>query len=134
MNQYGSQYKLVKEFGFAKLFHNTQKGVLLIHYADETEIDLEKAKSIIASVKIILQDGKTPFGITDATAKRLHITTAARNAYRDNPAMRLNKKHAIIVEGLSNLILANAFIRLDKPVIPTKVFKDLPTAEAWLFS
>jgi hypothetical protein len=125
---------MVKELGFAELFHNTKEGVLLVHYADETEIDLEKAKSLIESVKIILQDGKTPFGITDATAKRLHITTAARNAYKDNPAMRLNKKHAIIVEGLSNRILANAFIRLDKPVIPTKIFKDIATAETWLLS
>ena len=134
MNHYDKKYELALDLGFATIFHNKEDGILLIRYTEETEVDLTKAEIVIDSVHSILKDGKTPYGLTDATANRLHITAEAMKAYRDNPSVRLNKKHAVIVKGLSNRILANAFIKFDKPVVNTKIFNDFQDAETWLLS
>jgi len=134
LNHYNKKYELALDLGFATIFHNKEDGILLIRYTEETEVDLTKAEIVIDSVHKILKDGKTPYGFTDATAKRIHITPAARKAYRDNPSMRLNKKHAILVKGLSNRILANAFIKYDKPIVDSKIFNDFQDAETWLLS
>lgn len=41
---------------------------------------------------------------------------------------------AIVVNGISQRIMANLYLRFNKPVRPTKVFADQETAAFWLMS
>jgi hypothetical protein len=115
---------------FADLFLTESESILLIRYHNDTEIDLEKAKQVIEKVKPIIVN--TRYGMTDARGNGLYISREARNLYKDNPSMRANKAHAVIVNSLSTRMLANFFVKVDKPVSPTKVFNEFEPAIKWL--
>lgn len=40
--------------------------------------------------------------------------------------------HAIVNDSLSIKLLGNFYIRMNKPIVPTKVFSDVDTAIKWL--
>ncbi|MEQ8909734.1 MAG: hypothetical protein RIC95_11110 [Vicingaceae bacterium] len=133
-NKYGEQYELLKSLAFADIYLNKKDGILLVYYYPDTEIDASKAQVIINSVDPIISAHNLLYGMTDAREENLNITREARSLYSDNPTLKLSKRHAVIVNQLTTRMLANFFVKIDQPVIPTKVFNSLSAAEKWLIS
>lgn len=132
INNYSESYHLVKQLDFARIYLNQKSSILLVQYHAKTIIDVSKAKIVIESVGPIIHQYNILFGITDARVKDLNITREARQLYSNNSTLKKNKKHAIIVNHFPIRMLANFFIKIDVPVIPSRVFNSLKSAEEWL--
>lgn len=128
---YKTSYHFVAQLEFAEFYLNSQLGILLVYYYPNSKIDERKAQMVIETVEPILKQG-VPYGLTDARAGGLYITREAREMYSDNASMRLNKKHAVVVNNHATRILATLFVQINKPITPTKVFNSINSAEDWL--
>jgi len=54
--------------------------------------------------------------------------------YLASDEIRHPKAHAILVGSAITKMIGNLFLRFNKPKFPNKIFKDIPSAEAWLLS
>ena len=125
------QLQKVVVLNFATLFINEDKSILLAKYHKNSNIDIEEANELIEAVYPFIQAGAY-YGITDATAKNINITSTARQIFKTNKSMQLSKYHAVVVKHLHIRLIAQMFIKLDKPAVKTKIFNDFQKAYHFL--
>lgn len=104
-------------------------GILIAALKSKT-VDLEMAK---ASVTYRLQqyhDKDYPLFVNIKTVK--HITKEARDYLASKEGCHKAASCAILINSNVTRVLANYFIMINKPLVPTKVFTNEEGAKQWL--
>jgi hypothetical protein len=94
-------------------------------------VDIHIAKEVVSSRINVMQGERYPALVKITSVK--DSTKEARDFLASQKGCEGVIAMAIYVESILEIMVANLFIYLNKPIIPTKVFKDELKARAWLF-
>ncbi|MBW6483394.1 MAG: STAS/SEC14 domain-containing protein [Vicingaceae bacterium] len=127
---------MIDKVTYVKLKHAEisllHKNIYLLVFEDDYEIEIQDAVEIDKAF-IELLKGKE-FSVLIDTQKRFSsITNEARNFFAKDPEiLPFRKKIAIVVDNMPTKLLANFFIRFNKPQTPTRLFTNYDKAMSWL--
>lgn len=127
---------MVTNSNYIKLKHAEitlyQENIYMLTFEDDYEVELEDAIEIDKTFIKITNNTKFSV-IVDARDKFSSITNDARNFFANDPEIiPIREKIAIVVNNMPTKILANFFMRFNRPQTPTKVFNNLEEAVKWL--
>jgi hypothetical protein len=112
------------------IVHSRTDGIVHITFKEGTEIDIDLQDKMLKVYIEICAGKKRPFlysGIGEVS-----ITKEGREYSKqledDFPATAT----AIIADNLAYRIIANFYLKVNKPKTPYKVFNDIDSAEVWL--
>ncbi|MES2566389.1 MAG: STAS/SEC14 domain-containing protein [Bacteroidota bacterium] len=114
-----------KEFLSLELVNGILKGSLNF----ET-LDLATAKAAVAYRVSSYGDKDYPLIIDFQNVK--HVTKEARVYLASKEGCNKIKAGAIIVDSTLTKVMANFFLQINKPLVPSKLFTDEESAEKWL--
>lgn len=105
-------------------------GIVYVYFKQGTEIDVEFQEKLLSAYNTITKGKLHPF-IFHAE-EEISVTKEAR----DNAIIIEERspvaKSAVIVKNIAHKLIANFYIKFNKPKRPYKVFKDVQEAEQWL--
>ena len=108
-----------------------QDEIMCLRIKKDVEIDVHHAKEGL-EIRVELQQGKPMLALVDSR-DMLNMTRDARAFIADfEKKHNLNIALAILSDSLATNIVANFFIKFNKPVAPTKIFKTEKQALEWL--
>ena len=115
----------------AEIIH-LQDNLYLLKFDDDYEIELEDAIEIDQTfIKIT---NNQPFCVVvDARNRYSSASNDARNFFANDPEiLPIRKKIAIVINNMPTRMIANFFVKFNRPQTPTKVFSDYNKAIDWL--
>ncbi len=98
-------------------------------YKPGTNLDLNAAKTIIRDATTLSQDILYP-ALTDIADMPAHPKEVREYFAKEGSHNAI--AHAIIVSNALSKLLANFFLTLNKPIVPTRLFTDVSKAAKWL--
>lgn len=115
----------------AEIIH-LQHNLYLLKFDDDYEVELEDAIEIDQAFINITNN--QPFCVVvDARNRYSSASNDARNFFANDPEiLPIRKKIAIVVNNMPTRIIANFFVKFNRPQTPTKVFNDYNKAIEWL--
>lgn len=102
-------------------------GYVRCDHPDGAEVSGEDARDVMHAIATLADGGPTPL-LVDLRGTR----SASREARKTFRASQVPSKVAMYVDSPLSRTLANFFIGVARPDVPTKVFTDLDEAEGWL--
>ncbi len=112
-----------------KISVTLDNGILVGTYLCET-VDLETAK--IAVEDRVKRFGHKDFPLLVHATIVKHVTIEARNYLASEEGCQKIKSCAIITSSIVTRVIANFFLTLNKPLVPTKLFTNEEHAKEWL--
>ena len=107
-------------------------GIVHVKYKDEIEVDVEAVKKHIEAI-IKLANGQEVCVLLDARNVNSQVTSEAREYASTNKEYENTRKaYAIVVNSLANKLVANFYIKFNKPAKPSRVFNNKKEAMDWL--
>jgi hypothetical protein len=106
-----------------------QDGIVRLTWIPNAEITLAAAKESVAAVETLSQGKVRPLLVDMRSAKS--IDREAR-AYYGSPGMKAANAIALLADSAVSQVLANFFLRINKPTIPTQMFTSETEALKWL--
>ncbi len=100
-----------------------------VSYKPNTKLDLTAAKTIIEHCTELSGDKIYP-ALTDITNMPPHDKDV--RSYFANEGSHNATANAIVVSNSISKVLANFFLTLNKPIVPTKIFTEPSKAAKWL--
>jgi hypothetical protein len=73
------------------------------------------------------------YAIIDLT-NNIESTFESRNYYAENELNKFRLADAFIVNSLYIQSLTNFYLKIKKPIIPSKMFNDIESAKKWVYS
>jgi hypothetical protein len=123
---------LVKDLGFARICYIQKIDLLEVDYQRDSFIDIEEALAVINASRGF-NNGTNKYTLITATKEFFNMTPEARATFAEEMKIGFEtEKMALFVNSLAYRMMANFFIRFDKPPIPTKLFSDRDKAIDWL--
>lgn len=127
----GADFTIVKELILPHTHLRLRSdGILQINYPDNFDFTL---KDSIESVNAI---GEITNGIPHVILKVPGLYTTVdkdtRNHVAKGDGARFSVAEAFIINSLAHKLIANFYIKFEKPQKPTAFFRDIPSAELWL--
>jgi predicted DNA binding protein len=124
----------VIDLSFAKLFYYQEIDLLEVEYQENTLIDRKEALMVINASRVF-NNGANKYTMITATKEFFNMTPEARATFAEEMKTGFKtEKMALYVNSLAYRIMANFFIRFDKPPIPTRLFSNRDKAIDWLLS
>ena len=109
-----------------------EEGYILLRFKDKVEFKLEDAKEVIDLIFDFVE-GKPFVILSDARDIRSNMTNEARKHFADDKKIvAIRKAQAIVVNNLHTKIIANFYMKFDKPANDIEIFKDYIKAEKWI--
>jgi len=119
----------VKETNEAELF--IEDDILFMRAKQDADFDLEATIELVGVRKEIKSDKKMKVLLD--TRKMFHISKESREYGAKKEVSGLSSAMAILAgKSLAAILVGNFFIRFNKPVTPTKIFKREEKALEWL--
>jgi hypothetical protein len=106
-----------------------EDGFLFCTYAKDLHLSLDVAKACVEA-RIFFSKGKTTLLLIDMTG--IKSTTRAARQYMATVGTTQVKAAARVTGSDFNNALANFFLAVNKPMIPTRLFTDKQKAKQWL--
>ena len=104
-------------------------GIILCVLESET-VDLSIAKMAVAYRVKLFGDKDYPIIVSIKNVK--HITKEARDYLASKDGCSKTKAVAIFIDSIVMSVIANFFLQINKPLVPTKLFTDKISAIEWL--
>ncbi len=104
-------------------------GIILCVLKSET-VDLSIAKMAVAHRVKMFGDKDYPILVSTKNVK--HITKEARDYLASKDGCNKVKAGAIIVDSIVMSVIANFFLQISKPLVPSKLFTNRERAIEWL--
>lgn len=112
-----------------KISITLDKGILVGVYLCEI-VDLETIQS---AVNFRLKNyGHKDFPLLIHTNKMKHITREAREYLASEEGCQKIKSCAILTDSILTKVIANFFLQINKPLVPSKLFTNEESARKWL--
>lgn len=105
-------------------------GIIVLRLIDELMIDIEKAKLMHAALDRMTADG--PKKVFVLNGKFVSADDEARNFLASKAKLKQIQKVSVTIHSLSQRILANFFLKVNKPPFPIRFFTSAEQAEKWL--
>ncbi len=123
----------LKEFK-AMFVYKVEPNIIYLKFKEAVDLEEEEMKSIIEFTLQFSEIGYIYY-ITDVRVQLHTMSQEARSFLANHTkAKELGIKSAILAENIGVRLVANFYISVMKPNIPTKLFKDEDTALKWLQS
>ncbi len=120
-----------EDLGFA-LYEMRNDGCIVLRLVDDLMIDIEKAKLMDAALAKMTTDG--PKKILVITGKFTSADDEARQFLASHVKEKQIEKTSVVIHSLSQRLLANFFLKVNKPAFKIRFFTDAHQAEKWLLS
>jgi len=104
-------------------------GVLLVEFAEGATIEQAEARSVVARGKQVVED--RPHTILIDARKLRYVSSEARNHFAAQSSAQLLGT-ALVISSQLQAGLANLYLNVSRPVVPTRVFTEEVTALAFL--
>ena len=104
--------------------------ILMINFKEDADVTLENAQENLAARKSFQKEGKVK--VLSDLSNVWQISKDARAFFATKQVTDLNIAMALITKSLTSKILANFFMKFNKPASPTKMFNSKHKALAWL--
>jgi len=105
-------------------------GILQINYPDYATFTVDES---IESVNAIGEITKgVPHVILKVPGKYTTVDKGCRDHVSKGDGARFSIAEAFIITSLAHKMIANFYIKFEKPQKPTSFFQDIPSAEKWL--
>lgn len=110
----------------------TESGVLVFRYFDGVELDEAVARAVVAAGVELCGD-LVPTPVLALLDQIKGFTRGAREFFADSDENRAaSSKVALVVSSPIAKVIANFFMKLNKPRVPTRLFTDQAKAVEWL--
>ncbi|CAN5285095.1 hypothetical protein BH09BAC5_BH09BAC5_00190 [soil metagenome] len=107
-------------------------GIVEIITAPDFEYDVEHIKQNHAAIKEIAKNKRVL--ILSIVGENSTASKDVREFVAKAPHKDFVKAEAFVIQSLAQKLLANFFIKVNKPIVPAKFFKNVEDAEKWLKS
>ena len=107
-------------------------GIVQVDFADEILLDVTECKELISNYSAVLVSKKVP--ILHVLGKYMNFTKEAREYGASEEGLKFSLAEAFVLNSLAHKILANFYIKFNKPKVPTQFFKTKEEATVWLLT
>lgn len=104
--------------------------IMNINFKEDADVHLENAQDNLKVRKEFQKEEKVK--VLSDISKVWQVSKDARAFFATKQVTDLNIAMALITESLTSTILANFFMKFNKPAAPTKMFSSKEKALAWL--
>ena len=109
-----------------------KNGILNIRYASEGVFDLEDCFDYEAGILRICEEVPHPIIVDTRNTLNGHMTYAARDYIaRSKKLEQIRKCNAFIVNSFTNRLMVKAYVIINRPPCPAKIFSDEQAAIEW---
>ena len=105
-------------------------GIVIVRVLPDSEVDLEEAKNTISAILKLTRGEKYLLLIDKRELK--DVSPKATKYYSSKEVTQHIIANAIFVGSISTRLIANFFIRFNKPAVPVKLFTSESEALQWL--
>lgn len=105
-------------------------GIVFVKFGDHELITFEDSVEILQACESYLGDKKAPF--LYQIGKYMNVTKEAREFSASPEGLKCSLAEAFILDSIAHRIIADFYLNINKPVVPTKFFKTIPEGEIWL--
>lgn len=110
--------------------HSRKDGIVHVVFKEKVELDVDLQERMMEVYIKICAGEKRPFMFS--AFNDVNITKEARDNSKKLEDRYPGSATAVIANSLSYTLIANFYLKVNKPKTPYKVFKDIPSAEFWL--
>lgn len=121
----------VVELGGARVALDAS-GIVVVTHAPQSVLDVAIARRILDSHRRFAAGRKLPV-LVDARGVR-RADREARELVAGPAVAAHTSRVALLVGGTVSAVIGNFFLRVSRPVYPTRVFSDIEEARAWLLA
>ena len=121
----------MKDLGHSKIVMRTD-GILQVDFADELLLDVPQCKELLGFYSEIIEGRKVP--ILHVLGRYMNVTKEARDFGASKEGLKYSLVEAYVIDSLAHKILANFYMKFNKPPVPTQFFKAKEEAELWLLT
>ncbi len=105
-------------------------GIIHVNFKEGTEVNVELQNNLLEIYLKICGNERRPFIFS-----ALNNVTFTREA-REN-SIKIEPRYpgiamAIVADSVAYRLIANFYLKINKPKTPSKIFKDIPSAVEWL--
>ena len=105
-------------------------GIVEIHVHENADIGEKECKDIMKAYEQILEPKRYP--LLHMVGNYVTMDKEAREFSSSEEGLRFSKAEAFVINSLPHKILANFYMKVNKPSVPTKFFGTKQEAVAWL--
>jgi hypothetical protein len=121
--------KNILDFGHTKVLKRDD-GIIEITCSENLTYDVEHLYEMHAATSRLVNKQRVP--ALFIVGKNTNITHDAMKYGATEEATQFSLAEAYVIHSVAQKILANFYLRIHKPPIPTKFFDDRRSAEEWL--
>jgi hypothetical protein len=122
---------MVKTFTRSAEIRKTSDEIIEVSFREATHLTLEEVITIIRKSENFT--GGKPFCfLADFSSAAISFSTEARVYLSNNPTAKNRMADAIVVPGIGAKLKGDLYLRLHKPLVPTRFFTSQEKAHAWL--
>ncbi len=112
------------------IIHCRADGIVHVRFKEKAEVDIALQERLLKIYLEICADGKRPFIFS--ALNDVNFTREAReNSIKMEPLFP-GSATALIADSVAYRLIANFYLKIQKPKSPNKIFKDVPSAVNWL--
>ncbi len=117
-----------------ELTHSTvtlrKDGVLQIDVNDNVDVGIDECVELTNAYQILIGDSKVP--LLHIVGNYVTMDKDAREYSASEIGLKFSIAEAFVINSLPQKMLANFYMRVNKPAVPTKFFDSIEKAEEWL--
>lgn len=106
--------------------------IVQVQYSDDLIVDMPEVKKIVEAIGTLA--GEKRVCVLKIMGRYTSVTLEARKFVAEGEGSRYSIAEAVVISSLPQWLLANFFIKKEKPVKPMRFFKNTKDAEKWLSS
>jgi hypothetical protein len=125
---------LVEKNQILDLEHSTVElrgdGLVEIVFMKSIVLGLQECLDLMDAYEQILEKKRYP--LLHIAGDYMQVTEEARNYGASEEGLRFSAAEAFVINSLAHKLLANFYMKINKPSVPTKFFSKKEDAEEWL--
>lgn len=112
------------------IIHCRADGIIHVAFKEKADVDVALQNRLLKIYLEICADGKRPFIFS--ALNDVNFTKEAReNSIKMEPFFP-GSATALVADSVAYRLIANFYLKINKPKTPNRIFKDVPSAVEWL--
>lgn len=107
-----------------------EDGIVEVYFKNNTELNLTVCKELSQAYDSLLEEKKYP--LLHFSGDYVSVTNEAREYSVSERGLQYSKAEAYVFTTLGHRLIANFYIKINKPSVPTWFFKTKEAAVEWL--
>jgi hypothetical protein len=111
-------------------FFLREDGIVEVLFKESSRIGIDECLELINSYKLILKFKKYP--LLHIVENYVTFEKSAREFSASAEGLQFSLAEAYVITSLAHKLVANFYLKVNKPPVPTKFFRNRREAEKWL--